>query len=208
MIQPLPWPGAAFTIESDGDQREQANREVVSAALGVSAEWATVHQVHGNRVVEVEGPGPVGMEADALFTRVPGLVVAVVTADCVAVVVGGTAGVGVAHAGWRGIAAGVVGGMVKAMRSVGLNLDWAAVGPFIGPCCFEVGPQVARRFLPQVTLSRQGRPSVDLGGAVAEQLGDLPIWWSQRCTLHQPGSFSHRRDGTPRRMAALGWIAQ
>ena len=142
MIQPLPCPGAAFTIESDGDQREQANREVVSAALGVSAEWATVYQVHGNRVVEVEveGPGPVRMEADALFTRVPGLVVAVVTADCVAVVVGGTAGVGVAHAGWRGIAAGVVGGMVKAMRSVGLNLDWAAVGPFIGRVVLRLAP--------------------------------------------------------------------
>ncbi len=208
MIRPLLWRGVAFTLEADGDQRNPAKRATVSSQLGISADWATVRQVHGNRVVEVSRSGQVKKEADALFTRVVGLPVAVMAADCAGVVVGGKGGVGVAHAGWRGISAGVVGSMMEAMRSVGLSLAWAAVGPFIGPCCFEVGPEVAGRFLRESALSRQGKPSVDLGRALAEQLEDLPTWWSERCTLHQPGCFSHRRDRACERMAAIGWITR
>ncbi len=206
MIRPLQRPGAAFTLKADGDQKNPAMRESISLKLGISSDWATVRQVHGTRVVEVGGPGLVEKEADALFTRVAGLVVAVMAADCAGVVVGGKGGVGVAHAGWRGVSAGVVASLMKAMRSVRVAPAWAAVGPFIGPCCFEVGPEVARRFLRQGALSRQGKPSVDLGGALAEQLGDLPTWWSERCTVHHPGCFSYRRDRTSGRMAAVGWI--
>ena len=206
MIRPLQRPGAAFTLEADGDQKNPAMRESISLKLGISSDWATVRQVHGTRVVEVNRPGQVEKEADALFTRVAGLVVAVMAADCAGVVVGGRGGVGVAHAGWRGVSAGVVVSLMEAMRSAAVGPAWAAVGPFIGPCCFEVGPEVARRFLSQGALSRQGKPSVDLGGVLAEQLGDLPTWWSERCTVHQPGCFSHRRDRTSGRMAAVGWI--
>lgn len=206
MIRSAPWPGVAFTLAVDGDQRRQAAREAVSAGLGISSEWATVRQVHGNRVVEATGSGLAEGEADAVFTKVAGLPVAVMTADCAAVVVGGESGVGVAHAGWRGAEAGVVACLVNEMRSAGVTLRWAAVGPFIGPCCFEVGPEVAARFPGQVTLSRGGDTSVDLGDALGEQLGDLPTWWSGRCTLHQSGCFSHRRNATIRRMAAIGWM--
>lgn len=207
MIRPPLWPGAAFTLAADGDQRQQSTREVVSDDLGISSDWATVRQVHGKRVVEVTGPGPAAEEADAIFTTVAGLPVAVMTADCAAVLVGGTGGVGAAHAGWRGVEAGVVPALVEEMKAAGAGPSWAAVGPFIMGCCFEVGPEVARRFPGRVTLSRRGRTSVDLGGSLAEQLGDLPTWWSQRCTLHQQGSFSHRRDATSQRMAAIGWVA-
>lgn len=206
MIRPLQRPGAAFTLEADGDQKDPAMRESISLKLGISSDWATVRQVHGTRVVDVSRPGQVEKEADALFTGVAGLPVAVMAADCAGVVVGGRGGVGVAHAGWRGVSAGVVVSLMEAMRSAGVGLAWAAVGPFIGPCCFEVGPEVASRFLRQGTLSRQGKPSVDLGGALAEQLGDLPTWWSERCTVHQPGCFSQRSDRTSGRMAAVGWI--
>ena len=208
MIRPLLWPGAAFTLEADGDQQNPATRATVSLQLGISSDWATARQVHGSRVMEVSRPGQVKKEADALFTRVVGLPVAVMAADCAAVVVGGEGGVGVAHAGWRGISAGVVASMVGAMRSVGLSPAWAAVGPFIGPCCFEVGPEVARRFFRESAHSRRGKPSVDLGRALTEQLEDLPIWWSERCTFHQPGCFSHRRDRACERMAAVGWITR
>ncbi len=206
MIQPPSWPGAAFTLAANGDQRRQSSRAVVSAELGISPEWATLRQVHGNRVAEVTAAG-VTAETDALFTRVVGLPVAVMAADCAAVVVGGPGAVGAAHAGWRGVVDGVVTSLMEAMRSVGIIPSWAAVGPFIGPCCFEVGPEVAARFPGQVSHSRQGRTSVNLGGALGEQLGDLPTWWANRCTLHQPGCFSHRRNASPRRMAAIGWIA-
>ncbi len=204
MIQP--WPGAAFTLAADGDQRNSANRSVVSARLGISAQWATVKQVHGSKVVEVTGPGRVTGEADGLFTRTSELPVAILSADCAAVVMGGRDGVGAAHAGWRGMAAGVVGILKQEMQSAGIDLTWAAVGPFVGPCCFEVGPEVAARFPDQISRSRQGLTSVDLRRAALEQLDDLPIWWSDQCTLHQPGCFSYRRNRTDRRMAAVGWV--
>ncbi len=206
MIRPIPWPGAAFTRAVDGDQRNRANRAAASAVLGISGDWARVKQVHSNRVVEVTASGLAAEKADGLFTKVPGLPVSVLTADCLAVVIGGAGGVGAAHAGWKGMAAGVVANLGKRMRSAGIHLAWAAVGPFIGPCCFEVGPEVAVRFPKQVTRSRRGEIAVDLGRAAAEQLDDLPIWWSERCTLHQSGCFSHRGGGTPRRMAAIGWF--
>lgn len=207
MIRPLPWPGAAFTLAANGDQRKQANREVVSQDLGIASNWATIRQVHGKRVAEVSDSGPVAGEADAIFTRVTGLPVAVMTADCAAVVMGGPQAVGAAHAGWRGVEAGVVPALVQEMKAAGVAPDWAVVGPFIMPCCFEVGPEVACRFPGQVTVSRRGRTSVDLGGALGDQLGDLPTWWARRCTLHQQGSFSYRRNATPQRMAAIGWVA-
>lgn len=207
MIRPHPWGGAAFTLAVDGDQRERDNRKAVSARLGVSPDWATARQVHGKRVVEAREPGMRSGGADGIFTRVRGLPVAVLTADCAAVVIGGGDGVGVAHAGWRGARAGVVAALRETMLGAGVDLTWAAVGPFIGPCCFEVGPEVVRLFPRQESLTRKETQSVDLGGVVAEQLDGLPTWWSERCTLHQPGSFSHRRDRTSRRMAAVAWIA-
>lgn len=181
-------------------------RGIVSERLGISSDWATVRQVHGTSVVEVVGPGHLAGGADGLFTTKVGLPVAVMAADCAGVVVGGDGGVGVAHAGWRGVAAGVVRSLLGTMRSGGVEPTWAAVGPFIGPCCFEVGPDVSRRFLSQRAASRRGRLSVDLGGALAEQLGDVPTWWSERCTVHQPGCYSHRRDRALKRMAAIGWV--
>jgi hypothetical protein len=208
MIQPLPGRGAAFTLAADGDQRQQATREVVSADLGISPEWATLRQVHGNRVVEVAVSGQVAGGADGLFTKVAGLPVAVMAADCAAVLVGGSEGVGAAHAGWRGVEAEVVPALMGEMRAAGIAISWAAVSPFIGSCCFEVGPEVARRFPCQITLSLGGHTSVDLGAVLAEQIGDVPTWWSQRCTFHQQGSFSHRRNGTVKRMAAIGWVGQ
>ncbi|MDE0122455.1 MAG: polyphenol oxidase family protein [bacterium] len=207
MIQPLRRPGAAFTLEADGDQKNPAQRGIVAEKLGISSDWATVRQVHGRRVVEVAGPGHLEGGADGLFTRTVGLPVAVMAADCAGVVVGGDGGVGVAHAGWRGVAAGVVTSLLGTMRSGGVEPTWAAVGPFIGPCCFEVGPDVSRRFPSQRATSRRGRLSVDLGRALAEQLRDVPTWWSERCTVHQPGCFSHRRDRALKRMAAIGWFS-
>ncbi|MCQ3802621.1 MAG: polyphenol oxidase family protein [bacterium] len=205
MIRPLPWPGAAFTLAADGDQRIPRCRQIVAGKLGISPEWATVRQVHGNRAVEATRSGVVE-EADAVFTKVKGLPVAVMAADCAPVVVGGPAGVGVAHCGWRGVVAGVLSSLVDKMQSNGITPSWAAVGPFIGPCCFEVGPEVAARFPRQVSRTRIGQTSVDLGGALGEQLGDLPTWWSQRCTLHEPGCFSYRRNASSQRMAAIAWV--
>ena len=203
MISPAA--GVVFTLAGDGDLRgDAAARARVSGEAGIPPSWATVHQVHGARVIEAEEPGDLG-EADALFTTRVGLALAVFTADCVGVVVQGTGGVGVAHAGWRGTLAGVVESLVGAMRSAGIEPEVAFLGPAIGPCCYEVGPEVRERFEGFEATTRDGRPSVDLPGAVAARLGGLSVERVGGCTVDGPDTFSHRRGGDRERMAAIGW---
>ena len=108
MIRPADMPGVAFGDATDGDpRRDEAVQNRMSTSLGISGGWAWMRQVHGASVVEANAPGEMG-EADAAFTTVRGLAIAVATADCFPVVLQADRGVGVAHAGWRGVAAGVV----------------------------------------------------------------------------------------------------
>jgi len=204
MIRPRA--GVAFSLAAQGDQRHDlAARAGFASELGVPFDWAVVHQVHGQRVVEVDEAGEFG-EADALFTLRPGLPIAVFTADCAAVVLGASSAVGVAHAGWRGAAAGVVPTLAKAMERAGAVPRWAAIGPAIGPCCFEVGPEVAVQFPENVASTSWGTTSVDLPGVVAGQLGDLELWQARVCTFDNLGCFSHRRNSALERMAAVAWL--
>lgn len=198
--------GAAFTTAADGDQCLPAHRASVAHRLGVPAEWAEVEQVHGAGVVVVDGPGAAG-EADALVTTVPGLVLAVRSADCMALVLHGGGGVGIAHAGWRGVAAGVVGATVAAMRARGVPPLRAVIGPHIGPCCFEVGDEVADAFPAALARTAWGSRSVDLASAVAPQLAGVEVRRTGGCTRCGAGWFSHRADATPQRLAALAWVA-
>jgi copper oxidase (laccase) domain-containing protein len=204
MIQPRQ--GVAFSEADDGDLRHDvAARHALARRLAISPHWATLGQVHGGRVVEVSGPGDQG-EADAMFTRVGGLPLAVFTADCAGVVVHGAGGVGVAHAGWRGAIAGVVAALFEAMTAAGAPPRHAFLGPTIGPCCFEVGDEVAARFPGDRSFTTWGTGSVDLPGALLRQLGDLPVWQDGRCPYEDGRLFSHRRGRSIERMAALGWL--
>lgn len=206
MIRPPGWDGVAFSDGSDGDLRgDDEARRVAADALGIAEEWARVRQVHGNDVMRVRAPGVAG-EADALWTTTLALPVAVFTADCLGVVLVAADAVGVAHAGWRGAASGVVGGLRTDMTEAGHPPERAAVGPGIGPCCFEVGPEVADEFPGHVSETTWGTRSVDLPTAVAVQLDGLKTWWSGGCSKHEDRWLSHRADGTPERMAAVGWL--
>ena len=201
-----PTAGVAFTAAEDGDVRsDRVARRRVSDELGIPSRWATARQIHGGLAVEATDRGDLG-EADAIFTSVPGLPVAVFTADCLGVVVRGLGGVGVAHAGWRGIAAGVISTLRHAMDSAGLRPTHAYLGPAIGPCCFEVGQDVSERFPGEVTNTSWGTVSVDLTAAALRQLTGLRVWESGRCTMHEPDLLSHRADATPARMASIGWL--
>ena len=194
MISPAE--GVAFTTAADGDmRRDHQARE----RLGL-AEWATVQQVHGATVVEVTGSGDHG-EADGMFTTEAGLALAVFTADCMGVVLRGPGRVAVVHAGWRGAAAGVVANAVARMGVV----NSVHIGPHIRPCCFEVGPEVSARFVGHLGRTRQGTTSVDLASAVAAQLPIEPEI-IDRCTRCGSDTFSHRRNGTRERLAAVGWV--
>lgn len=206
MISAPEWRGAAFTDADEGDMRgDRRARLRVSSELEIPDDWATVRQVHGSTVVEAREPGDLG-EADAVFTEVSGLPLAVLTADCHGVVLRSDASVGVAHAGWRGAASGVVGALREEMSRHGGTPHRAAIGPGIGPCCFEVGPEVSRLFPGRVATTSWGTESVDLEGVLRDQLDGLEIWAAGRCTSHHDDMLSHRRDGTKARMASIGWL--
>lgn len=206
MIVPPGRSGVAFTDAGDGDLKSNpANRAEVSASAFAPTEWATVTQIHGSRVVDVDSAGDAG-EADALWTENPALTVAVLTADCLGVVLHAERAVGVAHAGWRGAVAGVVPALRNEMESAGHEVTRAEIGPGIASCCFEVGPEVLERFPGFEAATSWATDSVDLVGYVRSQLDGVDLWVSNACTQHEDGWFSHRDDGTPNRMAALGWV--
>lgn len=206
MIRPSGFRGVAFSTAPDGDLRNDlAARHQVAGRLEIPQDWATVHQVHGGALIEADSPGGLG-DADALYTSLRRLPLAVFTADCLAVAIEADRGVGVAHAGWRGVAAGVVENLRAAMEDAGWNLLRSAIGPGIGACCFEVGQEVAARFPGNTSTTTWGSTSVDLPAAVATRLEGLEIWHAQACTRCGDGFFSHRRDTTAARMAGIVWL--
>lgn len=185
----------------------EENRRRFCAALDTDpARLVTAGQVHGTTVQQVEAPRHAPF-CDGLVTTTPGLLLAIATADCAAVLLADpTAGVvGACHAGWRGAAAGVVEKTVAVMEEQGA--DPAALRAHIGPClsreAFEVGPEVADQFDDDVVHRQDDweRPHVDLKAAVRRQLeavGVPPsaIGVSGHCTLQEPDTFfSHRGSG-------------
>lgn len=200
--------GAAFGSAAIGDVRtDPAARVAFTEMAPVPDAWAHASQVHGKRVVHVTRPGPQG-EADALFIDEPGIAIAVATADCVPVVIEAPGAVAVVHAGWRGAVAGVVEEAVSALRWAGHVPARAAIGPSIGPCCYEVGEDVADRFGGDVTQTSWGTRSVDIAGFLEEQLAGLEIWRSHVCTYEHEGYNSHRRNATRERQVAVGWLPE
>jgi YfiH family protein len=181
------------------------------AALGMpGAPVAMLDQVHGAEV-HIAEPGercwPVAA-GDALVSTSPGLVIYVRVADCTPVLVAGPRGVAAIHAGWRGTVAGVVPRAVRRLMAhsgqAAAELR-AAVGPSIGPCCYEVGPEVvrglARHAAPERFLRARGagqRPTVDVAAVVAAQLEALGIPFERLpgCTRCDQRFHSWRRDGT------------
>lgn len=206
MIIPPGWGGTAFSEAEDGNLRSQPARDSFSAALGISNRWAEVNQVHGSDVVEARAPGTVG-SADAIWTTTQSLPLAIFTADCFGIVLISDSAVGVAHAGWRGAQAGVVAQLAETMTERGHRPDRAAIGPGIGPCCFEVGSEVAEQFPDERSSTTWGTTSVDLAAVVRKQLpAGIESWAAERCSMHEPGWFSHRATATLDRMVALAWI--
>lgn len=199
--------GVAFSDASDGDLRDPADRERFSRRLGIPPDWAVAHQVHGCQVLTVTGPGPAG-DADGLVTTRADLPVAVFTADCVGVVAHGDGVVAAAHAGWRGLAAGVLEATAAVMEERGGPPELVHVGPSIGPCCYEVGPEVVEAIGHRATTT-WGTPSVDLRAAAIGRLGivapEADVRVDERCTRCTDGLHSHRGSGTSDRLAAVGW---
>lgn len=194
----------------DDTQTVRGNRALVMEALGLDpVHVAYSTQVHGATCLVPPGPGWAGT-ADALATRHPALVLAVGTADCLAVLLWDATrpAVAAAHAGWRGTLAGVVPRAVQVMTSLGSEPGdlRAVLGPRIGACCFEVSSDVAGRFRPEDRIETDGRTTIDLAGAITRQLRSAGLAAASirdfgldlkggACTAHNPATyFSHRRD--------------
>lgn len=176
-------------------------------------------QVHGAAVVV---DGQASESADAVVTAVPGQAISVITADCVPIVLWTDDGViGVAHAGWRGLVAGVIEATARAVRS-GSNAPHtlqAVLGPCIGPCCYEFGAddlETVRRVHGNSVVSRTagGSTSLDLGAAVAVALeragaafsGHLTPNAQASCTACDMRWFSWRRDRDSSRQTTAVWV--
>ena len=189
------------------------NRARLTTALGVQR-IAWMEQVHG-RVVAVVGAGTDAPTADALVTTERGVALAVMVADCTPVLaVDAAAGVvGVAHAGRKGLALGVVPALLAAMRERGAQQVTARVGPSVCPRCYPV-PLALREEVAAVvpearSVARDGQPALDIAAGVVAQLRaeDVAVEWLPGCSAEEPGLYSYRRDaGTTGRYAGLAWL--
>jgi hypothetical protein len=181
----------------------------------VDLPWTVLKQVHGARVVVVEGPaGAAGEAADAAVATSAGVALAVLTADCAPVGLASPEGVlGVAHAGWKGLRAGVVQATVTAMRRLGATRIEAVLGPCVHPCCYPFGAEEldlmeARLGVTVRAVDRHGAPALDLPAAVraalhssgASLIGDAAI-----CTSHSDHHWSWRESSLPFRQATVVW---
>ncbi len=222
-----PAPGnvrALFTTRTHGNLAEHVGdvpsavamrRSALRAHLPAEPRWLT--QVHGVRCVEAE-TSATGVEADASFARTPGVVCAVLTADCLPVLLCDESGIVVAaaHAGWRGLAACVLEATIAAMAVPGGRmLAW--LGPAIGPSAFEVGEEVRAAFVDQDSAAAAAFVARSNGKWLCDlyilarlrlaALGVTRIHGGDRCTFGEPEYFySYRRDGVTGRMASLIWL--
>ena len=221
------------------------NRRLLEAALHLPSKPRWLRQVHGVEVVRIptpppslegggwEGVGVIGMQphpnpplqagegeqqADAAVTSTPGVVLAILTADCLPVVFAARDGseVAIAHAGWRGLVAGVLEATVAAMRTPASRLV-AWLGPAAGPRAYEIGDEVFDAFVSHAPASetafrstRPGHWKVDLYALAKLRLADagvVDVHGGGLCTISDPARFySHRRDARTGRMATLVWM--
>ncbi len=199
-----------------GDDRAAVNRnrELLAQQLGVR--FAHGRQVHGAVVTRAMAPTGDGVqpgEADGQATATPGVGGLVLTADCLPIAIAGEGAVAMVHAGWRGLAAGVVLEGVAALRELGARGSLAAaIGPGAGPCCYEVGEEVHATFAARGSAVRRGQ-NLDLKAIARielEQAGVRDVRDAELCTICSEPSlfFSHRRDrGLTGRQAGVAWLS-
>ena len=192
------------------------NRRRLREALSLPAEPRWLSQVHGTCALDAAVAGE-RCEADAAFASRPAVVCAVLTADCLPLLLCDRAGTRVAavHAGWRGLLEGVIEQTIAAMGTGGELLAW--LGPAIGPAAFEVGDEVRAAFLvhaPEAhtafSPSPNGRWLADIYALARQRLqlaGVDAIYGGEHCTYSEAERFySYRRDGVTGRMASLIWM--
>jgi YfiH family protein len=220
-------PYASFNLAAhvgDDHAAVATNRAQLRAELALPAEPLWLTQVHGTRVHDADVPSSMDAssppEADAAVTSTLDTVLAVLIADCMPVLLcrRDGAAIAIAHAGWRGLAAGVVEAAFGKLGAAGTEvLAW--LGPAIGAAHFEVGDEVREAFLAHepaaaaaFVRNAHGRWQCDLYQLAMQRLhalGVTSIYGARRCTFAERDRFySYRRDGTTGRMAALIWMGR
>ena len=207
----------------DAAQAVTENRRQLVDTLALPAAPRWLQQVHGVEVARFDAAVARDVEpvADGAVTRVPGEVLAILTADCLPAVFAARDGseIAAAHAGWRGLAAGVLEATLAAMRSAPQDvIVW--LGPAAGPQAYEIGEEVRDAFVAHdpradaaFAATRPGHWRVDLYALARQRLvgaGIAPdqIHGGDRCTISEPEHFfSHRRDARSGRIATLVWMA-
>ena len=211
---------------ADDPANVATNRAALRVALGLPSAPCWLRQVHGTAVFDADAGSVDGVRvpamgeepvADAAVTRRAGVVLAALHADCLPVLLCAEDGavLGAAHAGWRGLAAGVLEATVEAMRTPGERLI-AWLGPAAGPAHYEVGEEVRAAFVDRdvgatgaFVTTRPGHWRVDLYALARRRLAAIGVTRVQgggHCTIAEPALFfSHRRDARTGRMASLLW---
>jgi YfiH family protein len=195
------------------------NRALLREYFSLPAEPVWLQQVHSNRIINAERDAA-GFEADGSWTSKTGIVCAVMTADCLPVLICNQQGnkVAAAHAGWRGLHAGVVTNAVSMLESEPAEL-MAWFGPAIGPQAFEVGVEVMRAFTDKNDENTAAFRQVDdrhwlcdlyaLARIELYNLGITSVYGGTECTFtDEQRFFSYRRDGDTGRMTSLIWLGK
>ena len=215
-------PYASFNLSNlvgDEPGNVRRNRALLSEVQKLPADPIWLTQVHGTRVIDAFDAGP-REEADGCVTGTPGVVCAVLTADCLPIFLCDrrSTRIGVLHAGWRGLAGGIVEeGLRKIQLPTANLLAW--LGPAIGPSAYEVSDEVRQAFILvdrelgeafTPVPSHKGHWLADLYDIARRRLqaqGVHSVYGGLRCTLREHNLFfSHRRDGNCGRMASLIWL--
>ena len=204
-----------FTGCGDGDLSPDSVEVDRRRTDVVALPWTWLRQVHGDAVVVVDRPGAkVGQRGDGAVTGVPGAVIAVQVADCAPVAVIGESVVAVAHAGWRGLVAGIVPAVVAAARRVAPGPLRAVIGPCIRPRCYPFGStdlDAVAGAVGDVVRSETGwgEPALDLAAGVRAALSDVGVDDCEDvgvCTACSPSHWSHRVDRAHQRQSLVAWL--
>lgn len=201
----LPRARAVFSTRVGGSAKE--SHVSLATALGIAPQHVAVNrQVHGAELVFHPSASPADPEADGHVISGPGVVGLVYVADCLPVALAGPGGVAMLHCGWRGLAAGIV---ARGADAVGAT--HAAIGPGIGPCCYEVGDEVLAAFSGLGAGVADGRmlDLPEVARRLLRESGLTTIESADLCTCcEEELFFSHRRDAGPGRQAGLVWIEE
>lgn len=209
-----------------GDKLEHVatNRARLREILKLDTDPCWLQQVHGTTVVELNGAADRDITADGAWSQTPGQVCAVMTADCLPVLLCNVQGTRVAavHCGWRGLASGILRESLECLEQKSCDL-MAYLGPAIGSVAFEIGEEVIQAFVDNsinsvhrsrlsmhFTPGAPGKAFADIYGLATEELralGVRQIFGGGRCTFSEEETFfSYRRDGVTGRMVSLIWV--